>query len=118
VKNILFVTGTDTGAGKTVLTALLLDFLRSEGIRVLAMKPFCSGPRGDAVLLHGLQKGCLTLDDVNPFYFDRPLAPAAAGRGQVSLTVALRKINGEFDSGSERTLAAWIRHASRTRLIG
>lgn len=92
VKNILFVTGTDTGAGKTVLTALLLDFLRSEGIRVLAMKPFCSGPRGDAVLLHGLQKGCLTLDDVNPFYFDRPLAPAAAGRGQVSLTVALRKI--------------------------
>ena len=23
---------------------------------------------------------------------------------------------GEFDSGSERTLAAWIRHASRTRL--
>ena len=26
-------------------------------------------------------------------------------------------INGEFDSGSERTLAAWIRHASRTRLI-
>ena len=25
--------------------------------------------------------------------------------------------NGEFDSGSERTLAAWIRHASRTGLI-
>ncbi len=25
------------------------------------------------------------------------------------------EINGEFDSGSERTLAAWIRHASRTR---
>ena len=24
-------------------------------------------------------------------------------------------INGEFDPGSERTLAAWIRHASRTR---
>ena len=26
--------------------------------------------------------------------------------------------NGEFDSGSERTLAAWIRHASRTITIG
>jgi len=25
---------------------------------------------------------------------------------------------GEFDSGSERTLAAWIRHASRTRSRG
>ena len=27
----------------------------------------------------------------------------------------LNFFNGEFDSGSERTLAAWIRHASRTR---
>ena len=26
--------------------------------------------------------------------------------------------NGEFDSGSERTLAAWIRHASRTIIKG
>jgi hypothetical protein len=29
----------------------------------------------------------------------------------------LKVLNGEFDSGSERTLAAWIRHASRTGLI-
>jgi dethiobiotin synthetase len=83
VKKILFVTGTDTGVGKTVLTATLLAFLRRGGGGALAMKPFCSGSRGDAQLLHRLQRECLTLDDVNPFYFDRPLAPAAAaGRGQ------------------------------------
>jgi len=97
MKNILFVTGTDTGVGKTVLTALLLAFLRCSQGRVLAVKPFCSGARDDARLLYNLQKGSLTLDDVNPFYFDKPLAPAAAaplGGPTVSLTAALRKIRG------------------------
>jgi dethiobiotin synthetase len=95
LKKILFVTGTDTGVGKTVLTAMLLAFLRSGGVAALAMKPFCSGSRGDARLLHRLQNGCLTLDDVNPFYFDKPLAPAAAvgrGRAGVSLKLALGQI--------------------------
>ena len=95
VKKILFVTGTDTGVGKTVLTAMLLEFLRRGGANALAMKPFCSGSRADARLLHRLQSECLTLDEVNPFYFDKPLAPAAAaGRGRpgVSLTVALEQI--------------------------
>jgi dethiobiotin synthetase len=94
VNKILFVTGTDTDAGKTVLTAMLLAFLRGGG-EALAMKPFCSGPRDDARLLHSLEKGCLTLEDVNPFYFDKPLAPAAAagpGRPKVHLASALRKI--------------------------
>jgi dethiobiotin synthetase len=95
VKKYLFVTGTDTGAGKTVLTAMLLAFLRRGGGRALAMKPFCSGSRGDARLLHRLQRECVTLDDVNPFHFDRPLAPAAAaGRGRpgVSRQAALGQI--------------------------
>jgi dethiobiotin synthetase len=95
VKKILFVTGTDTGAGKTVLTAMLLAFLRRGGGGALAMKPFCSGSRGDARLLHSLQRECLTLDEVNPFYFDKPLAPAAAagpGRPKVPLEAALRPI--------------------------
>jgi dethiobiotin synthetase len=91
VKRIVFVTGTDTGVGKTVLTAMLLAFLRREGRNALAMKPFCSGSRGDARLLHGLQKGCLTPDEVNPFYFDKPLAPGATGKN-VLLRTALGKI--------------------------
>jgi dethiobiotin synthetase len=92
---ILFITGTDTSAGKTVLTAMLLAFLRRGGVGALAMKPFCSGSRGDARLLHSLQRECLTLNEVNPFYFDKPLAPAAAaGRGgpKVPLRAARRQI--------------------------
>ncbi len=95
VKKILFVTGTDTGVGKTVLTAMLLAFLRQGGANALAMKPFCSGSRADARLLHRLQSECLTLEEVNPFYFDKPLAPAAAiGPGQpgVSVHTALKHI--------------------------
>ena len=75
---IIFVTGTDTGVGKTVLTALLLEGLRAEGRNALALKPFCSGSRADARALLAREKGCLTLDEVNPFYFDKALAPRAA----------------------------------------
>jgi dethiobiotin synthetase len=93
---ILFVTGTDTGVGKTVLTAMLLAFFRGRGGNALAMKPFCSGSRGDARLLLALQNDRLALNEVNPFYFDKPLAPAvAAGRGRaVPMEAALEKIRG------------------------
>lgn len=80
VTKIIFITGTDTGVGKTLLTALLLCHLRSLGARVLALKPFCSGGRADAELLHRLQDGDLTLDEVNPFYFPEPVAPLISAR--------------------------------------
>ena len=39
----LFVTATDTGVGKTYLTALIARSLREIGVRVGAYKPVCSG---------------------------------------------------------------------------
>ncbi len=80
VKKIIFVTGTDTGVGKTVLTALLLHHLRENGARVLAMKPFCSGGRADVKLLQALQRGELSDEEVNPFYFEEPVAPLVAAQ--------------------------------------
>jgi dethiobiotin synthetase len=77
---IIFITGTDTAAGKTVLTALLLSHLRRRGHRALAIKPFCSGGRADAELLQTLQAGELSLDEINPFHFAEPLAPLVAAR--------------------------------------
>jgi dethiobiotin synthetase len=77
---ILFITGTDTGVGKTLLTALLLNHLRESGTRALAMKPFCSGGRGDLRLLQSLQPGALSDTEMNPFYFDEPLAPFVAAK--------------------------------------
>ncbi len=77
---IIFITGTDTGVGKTLLTALLLAHLRRRGVPAVALKLFCSGGRADAELLHALQGGDLTLDEINPFYFPEPLAPLVAAR--------------------------------------
>src|SRR5487761_2142523 len=48
MKQTLFITGTDTGVGKTVLTALLTRFLRGRGVPAAALKPVCAGGRGDA----------------------------------------------------------------------
>ncbi len=93
---ILFIAGTGTGVGKTVLTALLLHRLREEGHQALAVKPFCSGSRADARLLHRLQAEDLTLPATNPFFFRRPLAPWVAaresGRPQIPLRHALAAI--------------------------
>ena len=45
MQKIIFITGTNTGAGKTVLTALLAAHLRACKVRVAALKPVCSGGR-------------------------------------------------------------------------
>lgn len=77
---IWFVTGTGTGVGKTLFTGLLLTHLRQMGLRALALKPFSSGGRGDAEVLQRIQDSDLTLDEVNPWSFERPLAPLIASK--------------------------------------
>jgi len=81
-RRLLFITGTDTGVGKTLLTSLLLTHLRRFNVPTLAIKPFCSGNRADAKLLYDLQEGDLTLEEINPFFFHEPLAPLVAARKQ------------------------------------
>jgi dethiobiotin synthetase len=77
---IVFITGSDTGVGKTVLTGLLTGHLRRSGVPVFALKPFCCGGRQDAELLQALQNKELSLDEINPFHFPEPLAPLVAAR--------------------------------------
>ena len=80
IQRVMFVTGTGTGSGKTVLTALLLCHLRSRGIDALAMKPVCTGPRDDVHLLQSIQGNRLSNDLINPFYYKEPAAPVVASR--------------------------------------
>jgi dethiobiotin synthetase len=80
LKRTLFITGTDTGAGKTVLTALLARFLRQRGVRVAALKPICSGGRADALALHAALDGALALDEINPWHFRAAISPWLAAR--------------------------------------
>ncbi|HXR03179.1 MAG TPA: dethiobiotin synthase [Verrucomicrobiae bacterium] len=80
MKQTFFVAGTDTGVGKTVLTALLAQFLRKRGVSAAALKPVCSGGRDDARALLAALGGALSLDEINPWHFRAPLAPLLAAR--------------------------------------
>lgn len=103
MKPTFFITGTDTGVGKTVLTALLAQFLCERGLHVAAFKPVCSGGRDDARALHAALDGTLTLDEINPWHFRAPIAPSlAAAREGKSIALAqvlahIRKTQENFD---------------------
>jgi len=80
-----FITGTDTGVGKTYFTALWTRSLRKAGIRAIALKPISSGDRADARTLSDSMENELSMDEINPIHFVPPLSPWAACRltGQI-----------------------------------
>jgi dethiobiotin synthetase len=71
----LFITGTDTGVGKTYTAARLLHLLRASGTSCAGMKPICCGDRRDAEFLLAAGSDGLTIDDVNPVWLKTPAAP-------------------------------------------
>lgn len=83
----LFVTGTDTGVGKTIVAATLARVLRLRGVNVGVMKPVTSGCverngeliSEDAELL-AWAAGVECDDNVAPYRLREPLAPAEAAR--------------------------------------
>jgi dethiobiotin synthase len=96
-RSIVFVTGTDTGAGKTALACLLTRYLSRAGVSVAALKPVCSGDRADATALLGASDGGLTLDEINPWHFRAPLAPLLAARRErrrLKLSQVLAHVRG------------------------
>lgn len=103
----LFVTGTDTGVGKTHVAGEIVRELRAAGRRVGAFKPACSGAITDAnnppcwddlVRLHDALGQDATDDLICPQRFLAPLAPPVAARHE-GRTVDLGAI--------ERGLEAW-----------
>jgi dethiobiotin synthetase len=73
-----FVTGTDTGVGKTHVTRLILEGLRGAGIDAAGYKPVACGDRDDAHILAEASGG-LPIDEVNPVFLKSPVAPYVAG---------------------------------------
>jgi dethiobiotin synthetase len=72
-----FITGTDTGVGKTYVTRLILQSLREEGIDAVGYKPVSCGDRDDAVQLAEASGG-LPIDEINPVHLRSALAPYVA----------------------------------------
>ena len=98
---ILFITGTDTGVGKTVFAALSTVYLRQQGFRVAALKPLASGGREDARILHAAAGKVLALDEVNPWHFRAPLAPVLAARKE-KRQVRLREVVAQIQRVTKR----------------
>ena len=76
----LFLTGTDTGVGKTYVSALLVRALRRAGLDTAPMKPFCCGDREDALALHAACDGAVPLDVINPIWYATPASPYTAAK--------------------------------------
>jgi dethiobiotin synthetase len=74
----LFVTGTDTGVGKTWLCAALVKMWRAQGRDVVAMKPIACGDRDDAEALFAAMDGAVEMNAINPVWLRPPVAPYAA----------------------------------------
>lgn len=90
----LFITGTDTSAGKTVVAASLMRGFKNKGDSVVGMKPIASGARAtpeglrndDALCLMREATTAIAYDTVNPYVFAPPVAPhvaAAATRTRI-----------------------------------
>jgi len=97
--NGFFITGTDTGVGKTFITAGITAVLKEKGLNVGIMKPVETGcpvkdgklePQ-DAIFLKKISGVDDDIDLINPYRFKAPLAPAVASRVEGKI-VELNKI--------------------------
>jgi dethiobiotin synthetase len=99
-----FITGTDTGVGKTLMTCALLHAYAGQGRRVVGMKPVAAGairgPGGlineDVAKLRAASNVDAALQLINPYCFEAPIAPHLAA-GQAGVVIELATIVSAFD---------------------
>jgi dethiobiotin synthetase len=109
----IFVTGTSTGVGKTVITAAIVRLLAGQGLRVVGLKPVASGSErygpgrllrnGDALELQAASSLELPYESVNPFCFEPAIAPhiAAAEAGKPIKLAALLEWYATASAGAD-----------------
>lgn len=118
----LFITGTDTGAGKTYVAAALLHRLHGEGYRACGFKPVAAGaidtrdgPNNEDVI--AMQAAAGTQEPrrrVNPYLFQLPAAPHLAaekeGRGIriATLDQAHRELAADYDVVVAEGAGGWL----------
>lgn len=104
-----FITGTDTGVGKTFVTAGIAAVLKEKGVNVGVMKPVetgCAEKGGelepqDALYLKNAAGVSDELDLINPYRFKAPIAPAAAAVLE-GKTIDLSKIKKSYEALSSK----------------
>lgn len=103
----LFITGTGTEVGKTVVSCGIARLLANNGVKVGVMKPVASGCETkksgqkiklislDALLLRKASRCELPIEMINPICFKNPLAPYSASRLEHK-KVSMKKIVSAF----------------------
>lgn len=91
-----FITGTDTGIGKTHISLGLLHAFNRKGFTTVGLKPLASGchmttaglRNEDALAIQQIASVSLDYENINPFAFESPIAPyIAAQRLRQTLTL-------------------------------
>ena len=106
----VFITGTDTGVGKTWFTVALMEALKAHGHDVLGMKPIASGAElvagslinedAKLILEHGSKPKEYKL--INPCVYQPPIAPHIAAE-QAGQNIELNTIAKSYEQLSEST---------------
>ena len=95
-----FVTGTDTGVGKTRIARALLQKLRDEGHSAAGFKPVASGAErtaqglrnDDALVLQAASTPGVGYEEVNPWCFEPAIAPHLAAR-EAGVAISLEALD-------------------------
>ncbi len=110
----VFVTGTDTGVGKTFVSVSLVKALVRHGLRVAVMKPIASGSEwtsaglrnADALALAGASDVIAPYSTINPYCFEPPISPHIAAE-EAGVQVERGVIRDRFEaltSGADFTV--------------
>jgi dethiobiotin synthetase len=97
----IFITGTDTGVGKTVVSAALAWTIKRSGWRVAVIKPVQTGTNSGGLMdIEFIQRvigESHPLDGICPYRFPLPLAPSVASR-LAGEEIDLKRINSAFNN--------------------
>lgn len=100
-----FVTGTDTGIGKTTVSCALLHAFAAQGKKVAGMKPIVAGSENgqwmDVEQLLAASNVNVTRQQINPYAFDSPISPHLAAR-QLGTEIDLSVIHHAYQQLSAK----------------
>lgn len=104
MKKGFFITGTDTGVGKTLIATAMVHGFAQAGRKVVGMKPVAAGAdwHGDQPLnedvaqLMAASNVKAALAHINPYVFESPIAPHIAA-AQAGVSMSIPKIKSDFE---------------------
>lgn len=100
-----FVTGTDTGIGKTTVSCALLQAFAAQGNKVVGMKPIAAGSENgkwpDVEQLLAASNISVTRQQINPYAFDSPISPHIAAQ-QAGTEIDLAQIHQAYQQLSSK----------------